>query len=141
MTPAGPGLANRAREECAYSTRAIEDQAGYPVRRKLRKLGGNIIDAGSLAGDLVEQRDGGLDLQLTGKDRRLVAPDSIAIVDREAWSPGRTTWLPSFALISRTSFTFKASLRTAAFSRALAAACFNALTFACCSSWRAQCRP
>ncbi len=32
-------LAERARSECARSTRAIEDQPGYPVSKKLSELG------------------------------------------------------------------------------------------------------
>ena len=33
-------LAERARSECARSTRAIEDRPGYPLKRKVSELGG-----------------------------------------------------------------------------------------------------
>ena len=35
-------LAERARSECARSTRAIEDQPGHPLKRETSKLGGSM---------------------------------------------------------------------------------------------------
>ena len=59
----GHSFKERCRElECARSTRALEDQPGYPVRKELGELGGTIIETWSLdarsegsAGDFLER--------------------------------------------------------------------------------------